>query len=297
MLPRTALPARAWVWLQASRPPSQSYIAPPLLLGQLLAVPGAAALELRILLWVQLFGVCDQLFIVYGNDYADRETDALNRTATPFSGGSRVLAERALTPRALLRASKWAAVATVAIAALLALRFGRPLSLPLGVLAVLMLWAYSYRPLSLSYRGGGELLQMVGVGFCLPLFGYYNQAGTLAAFPWELCAVLLPTHLACAMATSLPDAPSDRQSGKRSATVLLGPARNRAAIGLLNLGTVAALWWSHGELWILVLPALCTAGIALGPVGAPGSRTLLVRVALAIATTITVVAGLIIAHW
>jgi 1,4-dihydroxy-2-naphthoate octaprenyltransferase len=285
--------ATAWAWVRASRPPSQSYIGPPLLLGQLLALPRTGALDWSVLLWVQLFGLFDQLFIVYGNDYADRETDRLNATATLFSGGSRVLSDGSLQPRALLRASVLAGVATVICSAVLALAHGRPWSLPLGLLALVLLWSYSYRPLQLNYRGGGELVQTLGVALCLPLFGYYNQAGTLAGFPFELMQVLVPTHLACAMATSLPDEPSDRGSGKRSASVWLGPARNRWLIVVLDAASVLALWHQTRHAGVTVAPALCALALAIGPLGAPGTRLLSVRVALAVGCTLSIVLGLI----
>ena len=40
--------------------------------------------------------------------------------------------------------------------------------------------AYTLPPLRLNYRGGGELLEMLGVGLALPLYNVYLQAGAMA---------------------------------------------------------------------------------------------------------------------
>jgi 1,4-dihydroxy-2-naphthoate octaprenyltransferase len=283
-------------WLQASRLPSQSYIALPLLLGQLVAVRlTGRSLDVATLLGVQLFGVLDQLFIVYANDWADQETDRRNRTATLFSGGSRVLVEGRLSPRALGAAALGCAVGLMLLSVGLAVTRGVPLLVPLALVALALLWAYSYAPLRLSYRGGGEVLQMVGVSGVLPLYGYLAQGGALGRFPWWLVACLLPTHLACAIATALPDEPSDRESqkltlparvgGERAAWVIL--ALNALTLVLAPLGLEAV--GLHADPWLLV-PALAALGVVLTRPAPPGSRRILVRVAAAITATTAMVA-------
>jgi 1,4-dihydroxy-2-naphthoate octaprenyltransferase len=294
-------------WLKASRLPSQSYIAPPLLLGQAWVAHQHGELSWTILILVQAFGVFDQLCIVYANDYADQATDRLNRTSTLFSGGSRVLVEGLLQPRQLRRAALLMAGLCLLVGLILSLGFDRPAALPLAATALILLWAYSFAPLRLNYRGGGELLQAVGVGAVLPLFGHVAQGGALEHFPWPLLAVLLPTHLACAMATALPDEPSDRLSRKRTAAVLLGPGPARATITLLDLAGILAftrVGWlpardpagglalGPGNLAVLGLPAAATLAQPLCGPSAPGSRRLAIRVFLAILVTVSLTCGL-----
>jgi 1,4-dihydroxy-2-naphthoate octaprenyltransferase len=276
--------------------PSQSYLALPLLLGQLVAVRvRGQALDPGTLVAVQLFGLLDQLFIVYANDWADQETDRRNRTATVFSGGSRVLVEGRLSPRALGMAALVCAGALLAVSAGLAVTRGAPLLVPLAVLAVGLLWAYSYPPLRLSYRGGGEGLQAVGVAGVLPLYGYIAQGGAPGHFPWALVALLLPTHLGCAIATALPDEPSDRESGK-----LTWPARvggERAAWGILALNGLSlalapsglgSVGLSAGGWWLV--PVGAALAVPLVRPAPPGSRRVQVRVAAAITATLAMVA-------
>ena len=283
-------------WLQASRLPSQSYLALPLLLGQAVAVHmRGGALDVGTLVAVQLFGVVDQLFIVYANDWADQETDRRNRTATLFSGGSRVLVEGRLSPRALGLAAALCAGALLALSLGLALVRGAPLLVPLAVAALGLLWAYSYPPLRLSYRGGGELLQMVGVAGVLPLYGYVAQGGDAGRFPWALVALLLPTHLACAIATALPDEPSDRESGKRTLPARVGGERAAWVIVALNGLSLALTPWGLGVLGLsaglgLLVPGVAALAVPLVRPAPPGSRLIQLRVAAAITATLATVA-------
>ena len=288
-------------WLQASRLPSQAYIALPLLLGQLVAARGRGV-DWPTLVGVQLFGALDQLYIVYANDWADQETDRHNQTATPFSGGSRVLVEGRLTPRALGVAAVVCAGGLLGVSGVLAVVRGVPLLWALAVLALGLLWAYSYPPLRLSYRGGGELLQMLGVAGVLPLYGYLAQGGALEVFPWALTAMLLPTHLACAISTALPDEPSDRLGDKRTWAVHVGGERAAWTILALNAvswaltpGGMAAVGLGvNAGVAVSLVAGLAVVGVRPAP---PGSRRMLVRVAAAILATLALVAGAIVGLW
>jgi 1,4-dihydroxy-2-naphthoate octaprenyltransferase len=237
---------------------------------------------------------------VYANDYADSQVDALNDTYTIFSGGSRALVDGDLTPQALKKAALLMAAASLGTALILTLFYRRPLAALFAIMAVLLLHAYSYPPFRLSYRGGGEFLQMIGVGGVLPLLSYYAQAGALFHFPFALFWILLPTNLACAIATSLPDEPSDRRGRKHTISVICGIPRARLIILGLNFLTI---------IQFLVLLAGAVDGIRLvgGIVGItlpfllsirhsrsalPGTRSLSYFVFLNIMITLMITAGL-----
>ncbi len=291
--------ARLRAWAQASRLPSQSYIALPLLLGQALAAARGHPFRPDLLVAAQLFGLFDQLYIVWANDYADQETDRRNRTPTLFSGGSRVLVEGRIEPPALLGAAALAAALALGVSAWLALAEGRWPLVPLALAALALLWAYSFAPLRLSYRGGGELLQALGTGLVLPLYGYCAQAGGAKGFPWLAAATLFPAQLACAIATALPDEPSDRESHKRTLAVRLGPQRAFALVVALDLAAVAALllapWSPRGAphpAW--ALPALAALGVGFAARDArPGTRALTLRVGAAVTASIAVAAAML----
>jgi len=284
-------------WLQASRLPSQSYIFFPLLLGQALRYAQTGQFNWTVFLLLHLYGLFLQLFIVYANDRADIETDRLNTTFTIFSGGSRTLVNGLITVRENYAAVLTVIVLNAAVGLALTALYQRILALPLIALSLGLLWLYSFPPVRLSYRGGGEFLQMMGVGLILPIFGYYGQAGSLAAFPWHLLAFILPCQLACAMATALPDEPSDRASSKRTAPVLLGPllvkliiiGLNGASLMFFFLFSPAPLHYTAAT---LLLPAVCFAGmLALRTASPPGSRRLGLFVTCAVGENVFLMAG------
>lgn len=285
-------------WVRASRLPSQSYIFFPLLFGQGLSTLSGHDLDPWLCLLTHLYGLCIQLFIVYANDYADVEVDRRNTTFTLFSGGSRVLVEGMISRPAMARAIGTAMAANLVVAGALWVQ-QRPLFLPMLVLSWALLWMYSYAPVRLSYRGGGEILQALGVGGLLPVIGYYNQAGSLQGFPWQTALFILPLQLGAAMATSIPDEPSDREGGKHTASVVLGTLGVKIAVLVLLSAAITALaafprldWTPQARWCAALLPGvlvLAAAGQARNaPPGSPRANRF---VTLVVAAVVCFMAG------
>ncbi|MEM1418201.1 MAG: prenyltransferase [Myxococcota bacterium] len=246
-------------WIQASRPLAQANLAGGLLLGQALAYRLTGRFALSVLLLVALWGLLDQVFILWANDVADADHDGHERT--PFSGGSGVLVEGKLPVEALRHG------AVGAYALLGALSFGLALErsfwlVPLWVAAGALVHAYSYPPFRLSYRGHGEHLQALGVGVVLPLVGFAAQAEGLGAFPW---LVLVPTYLlgwAGNVATALPDHEVDRRAEKRTWPVRFGPTRAaRYGLGLTALAVLATALLSREPLFLAAALPLAPAAL------------------------------------
>lgn len=279
----------AAAWIRAARLPAQSNIALPLFVGQALACPGGVGLSWATALLVGAFGLFDQLYIVFANDVADVDTDRDNATPTPFSGGSRVLVAGAIAPRSLLRAAIACAAAAGVVSLALAARTGATSLVGLWALAVALLHAYSFRPLRLSYRGGGEALQLLGTGLVLPLYGFVAQKGALLSFPWAALAWIAPMRLACAIATALPDEPSDRRAAKRTLVVALGARATAGALALLQIVSLAA---AARAFPVDLRPALAVpasaalVGLALAG-AAPGSRAMVARVGALVFATLS----------
>jgi len=289
------------VWLKASRLQSQSYIFLPVLVGQAFFVSQGSPLNWPVFFIMVLFGLFNQLYIIFGNDYADMETDCQNKTFNIFSGGSRVLADKDLMPDQLKRAAIIMALLCILCGLFLTVFFHRFFAMPIVAIALALLWLYSYKPAKLSYRGGGEFLQMFGVGFVLPLFGYYAQAGEITGLPWTLLLAMLPTQLACAMATSLPDEPSDRLSDKHTMTVLLGDKTTKKAIISLNFISVAVFAFAGrlpiGEpavYIILLLPFFAGIAQLFFMDSKPGSNRLTLFIFLSVLITLSLLGGLVI---
>jgi len=214
-------------WIQAARPLAQVNIAIPLLFGQAIAFARYGDFNLLIFGILALYGVALHLFIVFANDVADEEADRHNTTTSRFAGGSRVLPEGKLRRADLLQGVLVMGAAMASASLFLAVHCGRPW-MPLWPLAAAALvWAYSYRPLRLAYRGYGEVLQGVGVGLVLPLTAFYAQTGDLSITALPPLAPAFLLAVAGNILTSLPDHPADRAAGKSSYSVRFGPWQAR----------------------------------------------------------------------
>lgn len=260
-------------WMRAARLPSLLYLYMPLLLGHALATRDRGAVSLWVLFGLLFYGTCQQLYIVFANDCADEMHDRLNPNPTWLSGGSRVLVEGHLPSSALRRAAIAMAFLALLGAGALAWLSGAWILVSLALLGVALLWAYSFQPWRLSYRGGGELLQVAGLGVILPLMGYAAATGGVAGFPAWLWGSLLPLQGALALATTLPDETGDRVGKKRTLAVLWGGARVRwvmlcllaGALGIWGViypltGPWALTAWQHtGAGWGAVLCMLVAA--------------------------------------
>lgn len=233
------MPRALAAWVQASRPLAHAVIAPPLLFGQALAHAMHDTFSWTAFAWVQAFGVLDQLFILWVNDVTDVDADRVNRDFTRYSGGSRVLVDGKLSPSALRTGALVVLALLIGASGALATLGARPLVPALVAAGVLLVWAYSLPPLRMAYRGGGELLQALGVGVNLPLFGAYVQASTLGAFPWPLLGGAFLVALGGNITTSLPDHASDAASAKRTWSVRRGaPAARRDSVLAIAVGVV-----------------------------------------------------------
>lgn len=160
----------------------------------------------------------------YANEYADIETDRLNRTYASFSGGSRVVVD-GLIARSILLKVAWI---NLIVAGFLTLILFISYEVRVSLLILLLLGAiagieYSLPPLKLSYRGLGELTVTLFNSLPPLLYGYWLQT---ELNPKELLWFLsLPLALIVFGGISLsqiPDYASDKIAGKRTLAVRFG---------------------------------------------------------------------------
>lgn len=172
------------------------------------------------------------------NDWRDQTVDALSRRLFPESSPPRTIPDGVLESRSVLWAGLGLMATALGIAVATQIGLGRP-GLTLGAIGGLSLfWMYSFSPIQLNYRGGGEVLKMLGIGFGLPWWQAYCQSGL--SMPRGV--VLLPAYalliLACAMAEGLVDESGDRLGGKRTFAAIFGGIAVRQTIEGLVLGSM-----------------------------------------------------------
>lgn len=251
-------------WVQAARPLAHPMIFLPLLVGQTLAFDVNQQFSLMLFLYTLLFGVLYQVLLLYVNDYADETVDRANDRYF-LSGGSRVIPEGKLRGKDLLAGATVAFLALMGLTAWLVIIIDRPWLWVGTVLAVALGWAYNMKPLQLSHRGHGEILQGLGCGVLLPLIGFYLQQGSMQEFPWFTVLPLFLIFYVGNIVTALPDYPSDKAGGKRTYPVRHGELGARqAALGLLATAYVGVMVANRQLSWMGLAFIAAPAALALG---------------------------------
>jgi 1,4-dihydroxy-2-naphthoate octaprenyltransferase len=161
------------------------------------------------------------------NDYYDHtsENDWVNKTPTMFSGGSRYIQEKQLSPRWFLGA---ALVCFGIVAAIgLYLNWVTPGNtiLYIGLAGFFLGFFYTAAPLRIGYTPVGELAILIAFGPCIAVGSYYVQTGALSLTP---LLASIPVGLLVALIlyiNGFQDHDADKKVGKKTLIVTLGKKR------------------------------------------------------------------------
>jgi 1,4-dihydroxy-2-naphthoate octaprenyltransferase len=199
------------------------------------------------------------------NDYFDHVSgnDWVNRNPTPFSGGSRYIQERILSPRATLLAVLAALSFGSAIGIVILLLTRSLFVLVLGLLGVFGGYFYTARPIQLGYHSVGEVVIFLLFGL-FPVYGsYYLQTQTIDLIPLlPGCLVGILIFLVI-LVNEFPDAAADEAVNKRTLVVVFGVPASAwiyriALIASFVIAIAAALLYRRmffaGLLYLLTLP-------------------------------------------
>lgn len=221
-------------------------------LGIAIALYLGAPVDWTVALWCQIAITATQLMTHYSNDYFDQDADAAAVTLTRWSGGSRVLPDGLVQPRAALGAALvCGGVALVATAVLAAAGNAPLLTLALLLLSIVLAWNYSSPPLWFNRRGLGEITGALLVPGLTTLIGFQVQAGSLNLLPFLAVVPLCCFQFAMLSSVNFPDAAGDALVNKRTLVVIFGPRR------------AARFFLAALALAYLLLPALVLLGLPL----------------------------------
>ena len=223
-------------WIQAARLPFLTATFVPVLLGAVIGWCETSKFN-WLTFGLSLIGIaCIHVGTNMANDYYDFKSgnDVVNKFPTPFSGGSRVLVEKLLKPKAVM------------VAALLLFSVGSVIGLYLnwicpgnvilylGLTGVFLGFFYSATPISLCATGLGELATGAGFGTISVVGAYFVQARQLS---WTPVSASVPVMIFIALVlyiNEFPDYQADQAVGKRTIVVRLGKARAiKIYVGLL----------------------------------------------------------------
>lgn len=160
-------------------------------------------------------------YIVHFNDYADIEVDRIKRAMFPDHCSPKTIPDGILTEHQVLGAGL-VSLSMVLFIGIVAYFFFYASSISGVLLSIATFWMYSLRPFRLNYRGGGELLEAIGISIIIPytIFQLFGYSVTKSDFVWILPSFFL--SLSSAIASGLSDESSDRIGGKRTFVTLVG---------------------------------------------------------------------------
>lgn len=227
----------------------------PVLVGGAWAYYAAGQWDWPLFCWTLLGVVCLHAGANVANDYFDHRSgnDAANEDfVRPFSGGSRLIQDKLLTPRAVLVLALGCFAAGCVAGLYLLLAVGLPV-LWFGLAGLAGGYCYSAPPVKLAARGLGEPVIALLFGVLPTLGAAYVQTRTFSRDALLLSLSLAVLILLVIFINQFPDYRADAAAGKRNWVVRLG-RRRAARLYVLLL----ALW---------PLPILAGVGAGRFPAG------------------------------
>ncbi len=218
------------LWIRALRAPFFQAAAIPVILGTAVAFYFTGKFSFLLFFFSLIANVSLNAAINLTNDYYDRPTDDINPQPTPFSGGSRIIQEKLLPAKKILRAAYIAYALAALIGIYLILLCGLTL-LYIVITGFFLNYFYTAPPLRLSYHGLGELTVFLCLGPLAVLGAYYVQTSSLA---WEAVLASLPVGFLVAgilYINEFPDYEPDKNARKNHLIILLG--REKARFGYI----------------------------------------------------------------
>lgn len=213
----------------------------------------------------------------------------------PFTGGSRLIQNGHVSERDTADLAKGLLLFLVPAGLLLAVKTGGGV-LWLGMVGLLLAWAYSAPPLKLMSRGLGELAVAL-VWFLVVIGADYVQRRQFFVIPASAALGFALMVAALLLINGFPDARADARVGKRTLVVRLGPVGAAALYGGL---VVSAHGWLVVSVWLLIPPVQALWGLVSLPLSLAALGWLLAHVhrperlkpALALTVAATLLHGL-----
>lgn len=253
--------SKAVSWLKELRAPFLTATIVPIVLGSVMGWYQTGGFHWTFFWLTLIGGIFMHLGTNIANDYYDHisKNDWVNKTPTPFSGGSRMIQEGLIPPGQVLVAALLFFILGSVIGLYLNYRLSGNTILYLGIGGVLLGFFYTANPIRISYRGLGigELAVGTGFGPLMVLGAYYVQAQQLT---WQVLFASIPVGLLIGLVVYInefPDYEADKAVGKTTLPVILGKkAASRLypiLVGLNYLVVFVGIVLEVFPLWALLI--------------------------------------------
>lgn len=189
-------------------------------------------------------------YIVLLNDYADVDVDRIKRSMFPEHCSPKTIPDGILTENQVLSLGLLS-MSFVLFIGIIAFWFFYAISISGVLLSIATFWMYSLRPFRLNYRGGGELLEAIGISIVIPftIFQLFGTTLSTKDFIWLIPSFFL--SLSSAIASGLSDESSDKLGGKRTIVAIFGSKKATLFLIIsfsLGIGMFSGVLFAQKEL-------------------------------------------------
>jgi len=240
-------------WILAARPRTLGAAAIPVLAGTALAF-AAQAFDPLLTALILACAILIQIATNYFNDAIDHAKGA--DTADRL-GPTRATNSGLLTAPAMMTGGALCLAVAAALAIPLILRGGWPI-LALGLLSLLLAYAYTGGPFPLAYLGLGEIFVVLFFGVLAVAGTFYLNALHLSPAA-ALAGLQIGLHSSVLLAVNnLRDLETDRGANKRTLAARFGLtfARRENAALIMTPFIIGILWLPLGFFWAFLLPLI-----------------------------------------
>ena len=229
---------RIGLWLRTIRAPFLTATFAPIFIGSAVAWSDLKSNNLLAewswnMFWLVLFGASlAQIATNSSNDYFDHTSNAdeINKVASPFNGGSRVIQVGLMTPGQVLLTAFASIAGTIVIGLYINQQisgefFGNTPILWTGIIGTFLALGYTGDPIRLGYKGLGEIAIALGFGPVMVMGAHYALTAPihnniLSSWNWvEALIASIPIGLLVMLIVwinQFQDAPSDAAVGKNN---------------------------------------------------------------------------------
>ncbi|MHA2173267.1 MAG: 1,4-dihydroxy-2-naphthoate octaprenyltransferase [Candidatus Hodarchaeales archaeon] len=247
-------------WIMALRAPFFTASIIPLVVGMAIAFHETSSLDLSLAVLTLIAGISIQAGTNLANDYFDQSADSINTNYSQFNGGSRMIQNEIIPPRTIFLVSMVCyLIGIITTIIILFITQGWLLLIFLAI-AVVLGYFYTALPVSLSYKGLGELAVFVGFGPLGVFSAYYIQQGNINSPLLAISSVPIAILISMLLfINEFQDRESDERAGKTTLVVVLGKERSALiyAIGMVVSYLVLLIAILTSNLpFLLILPIL-----------------------------------------
>ena len=229
---------RVGLWLRTIRAPFLTATFAPIFIGSAVAWSDLKTNNLMSewswsMFWLVLLGASlAQIATNSSNDYFDHTSNAdeINKVASPFNGGSRVIQVGLMTPGQVLLTALASIAGTIAIGLHINEQisgefFGNTPILWAGILGTFLALGYTGDPIRLGYKGLGEIAIALGFGPVMVMGAHYSLTlpihnNDLSSWNWvEALIASVPIGILVMLIVwinQFQDAPADAAVGKNT---------------------------------------------------------------------------------